>query len=114
MRDMLSEVREAAEADLAVFIRLVDRNRLLGHVHEDVIKWWTRRDAKSHQLLLLPRDHMKSALAAFYTAWKLTKDPILRVLLLSSTSNLAEKQLGFIKQIFESEVIVLPFWFWFL
>ncbi len=98
------EVRAAAEQDLAVFIRLVDRNRLLGHVHEDVIKWWTRKDAKSHQLLLLPRDHMKSALAAFYVAWILTKDPILRVLLLSSTSNLAEKQLGFIKQIFESEV----------
>jgi len=100
----LDEVRLAAEADLAVFIRLVDRNRLLGHVHEDVIRWWTRSDAKSHQLLLLPRDHMKSALAAFDIAWELTKDPILRVLLLSSTSNLAEKQLGFIKQIFESEV----------
>jgi len=98
------EVRKAAEADFAVFIRLVDKNRLLGHVHEDVIRWWTRDEAKSHQLLLLPRDHMKSALAAFKIAWRLTKDPILRVLLLSSTSNLAEKQLGFIKQIFESEV----------
>lgn len=47
---------------------------------------------------------MKSALAAFKVAWDLTKDPILRVLLISSTSNLAEKQLGFVKQIFESEV----------
>jgi len=100
----LAEVKAAAEADLAVYIRLVDRNRLLGHVHEDVIRWWTRADAKSHQLLLLPRDHMKSALAAFRVAWELAKDPILRVLLLSSTSNLAEKQLGFIKQILESEV----------
>lgn len=98
------EIRRAAEADLAVFIRLVDKNRLLGHVHEDVIKWWTRKDAKSHQLLLLPRDHMKSALVAFDAAWELTKDPTLRVLLISSTSNLAEKQLGFIKQIFESDV----------
>lgn len=104
MSSSLDEVRLAAEADLAVFIRLVDRNRLLGHVHEDVIRWWTRSNGKSHQLLLLPRDHMKSALAAFDIAWELTKDPILRVLLLSSTSNLAEKQLGFIKQIFESEV----------
>jgi len=100
----ISDVRNAAEKDLAVFIRLVDKNRVLGHVHEDVIRWWTRRDAKSHQLLLLPRDHMKSALVAFYAAWRLTKDPILRVLLISSTSNLAEKQLGFIKQIFESPV----------
>jgi phage terminase large subunit-like protein len=100
----LSEVRDAAEADLATFIQLVDRNRVLGHVHKDVIKWWTRKDAKSHQLLLLPRDHMKSALAAFSVVWELTKDPTLRVLLISSTSNLAEKQLGFIKQILESQV----------
>lgn len=104
MLSSLKDVRDAAEQDLAVFIRLVDRNRLLGHVHEDVIRWWTREDAKSHQLLLLPRDHMKSALAGFYVASELTKDPTLRVLLISSTSNLAEKQLGFIKQIFESEV----------
>jgi phage terminase large subunit-like protein len=47
---------------------------------------------------------MKSALAAFDVAWELAKDPTLRVLLISSTSNLAEKQLGFIKQILESEV----------
>jgi len=98
------EVRLAAEADLSIFIRLVDKNRLLGHIHEDVIKWWTRKDAKSHQLLLLPRDHMKSALAAFRVAWEVTKDPTLRVLLISSTSPLAEKQLGFIKQIIASEV----------
>ena len=47
---------------------------------------------------------MKSALVAFYAAWRLTRDPTLRVLLISSTSNLAEKQLGFVKQIFESGV----------
>jgi len=100
----LDEVRELAEANLSAFIRLVDKNRLLGHVHEDVISWWTRPDAKSHQLLLLPRDHMKSALVAFRVAWEITKDPTLRVLYISSTSNLAIKQLGFIKSLLTSEV----------
>ena len=98
------EIRKAAEADLISFIHLVDKNRVLGHVHEDVIRWWEREDAKTHQLLLLPRDHMKSALIAFRVAWYLTKDPTLRVLYISSTSSLAIKQLYFIKQIFESEV----------
>ena len=104
MSQAYSEVKEAAERDLVAFIKLVDKNRVLGHVHEDVIRWWTRPEAKSHQLLLLPRDHMKSALVAFRVAWSLAKDPTLRVVYLSSTSNLAEKQLGFIKQILESEV----------
>lgn len=42
---------------------------------------------------------MKSALAAYYTAWILTRDPTLRILYISSTSNLATKQLKFIKDI---------------
>jgi phage terminase large subunit-like protein len=42
---------------------------------------------------------MKSALVAYRIAWELTKDPTLRILLISSTSNLATKQLKFIKDI---------------
>jgi phage terminase large subunit-like protein len=71
----------------------------LGNVHREVISWWTSSGAKTHQLLLLPRDHMKSALVAYRVAWELTKDPSLRVLYISSTSNLATKQLKFIKDI---------------
>lgn len=88
-----------AESDLEEFIALVHPKRLLGSIHRRVIRWWTRQDAKSHQLLLLPRDHMKSALIAYRVAWELTKDPTLRVLFISSTSNLAVKQLKFIKDI---------------
>jgi hypothetical protein len=43
-------------------------------------------------------------MVAYRVAWELTKDPSLRVLYISATSNLAQKQLGFIKQIFESKV----------
>ena len=42
---------------------------------------------------------MKSALIAYRVAWEITKDPTLRVLFISSTSNLATKQLKFIKDI---------------
>lgn len=98
------QIREAAEADLEVFINLVTGGqRLLGAVHKELLSWWTREQGKDHQLTLLPRDHGKSAMIAYRVAWELTKDPTLRVLYISATSKLAEKQLGFIKQIFENK-----------
>lgn len=103
IEDERKEHREAAEASLEHFINLVHPKRMLGSIHKEVISWWTRQDAKTHQLLLLPRDHMKSALIAYRVAWELTKDPSLRVLYISSTSNLAIKQLKFIKDILTSD-----------
>lgn len=100
----VDQIREMAEADLVTFIRLVHPNRVLGAVHEELCRWWTREDSKSHQLVLLPRDHGKSAMVAYRVAWEITRNPAIRVLYISSTANLAEKQLGFIKDIFESKI----------
>lgn len=97
------ERRQLAESSLVEFIKLVHPNRVLGGIHLDVISWWTSSKARSHQLLLLPRDHMKSALIAYRVAWELTRDPTLRVLYISSTSNLATKQLKFIKDILTND-----------
>lgn len=91
--------RLQAENDLEAFINLVHPRRYLGNIHREVIRWWTASNAKNHQLLLLPRDHMKSALIAYRVVWELTRDPTLRVLYISSTSNLATKQLKFMKDI---------------
>ena len=99
----VEDIRLAAEGDLLFFIRLIAPEQVLGACHEEVISWWTKPDAKSHQLLLFPRDHQKSRLVAYRVAWELTKDPTLRVLYISSTANLAEKQLGFIKSILTSD-----------
>lgn len=98
------QVRQAAEQDLETFIRLVAPNEVIGSCHRDVLRWWTRPDAKSHQLLLFPRDHGKSRHIAYRVAWELTKDPTLRVLYISATANLAEKQLSFIKGILTSNI----------
>lgn len=92
-------IKQKALADLESFIRLVHPQRVLGHCHKDLLMWWAREEGKSHQLVLLPRDHQKSALAAYRVAWAITKDPTLRVLYISSTANLAYKQLKFIKDI---------------
>jgi hypothetical protein len=96
-------VRETALGSLEAFIKLVTPKRVLGNCHRDLIGWWTRQDAKSHQLILLPRDHQKSALAAYRVAWELTKNPAIRILYISATSKLAIKQLGFIKEILTSD-----------
>ena len=99
------EIRILAENDLEAFIQLVSKGtRVLGNCHKELIRWWCREEAKDHQLVLYPRDHGKSAMVAYRVAWELTKDPTLRVLYISATSTLAQKQLGFIKQIFESDI----------
>lgn len=97
-------IRIAAEEDLTKFIKLVAPHRFHGLIHDEVIRWWTRKGAKSHQLLLLPRDHLKSSLLAYRVAHRITIDPAVTIGYISSTSNLAEKQLKFIKDILSSNI----------
>lgn len=92
-------LRKRCEADLYAFIKYVHPHRVLGACHEEVISWWNKEDSLSHQLLLFPRDHQKSALVAYRVVWELTKNPALRILYVSATSNLATKQLKFMKDI---------------
>lgn len=98
------EIREKAESDLEFFIHLIAPQECMGLCHRRLIQWWERPDSKSHQLVLFPRDHGKSRYIAYRVAWHLTKDPTLRILYISATSNLAEKQLGFIKNILTSKI----------
>src|SRR6185369_13214322 len=98
------ERRRVAESDPEEFIKLVQPKRWLGNIHRDILRWWASSDASTHRLLLLPRDHMKSALAALFTVWEITRDPTIKVLYISSTSNLATKQLKFMKDILTSDV----------
>jgi hypothetical protein len=97
-------VKQAAEADLLTFIRLVAPHRILGSVHEELCAWWQREEAKDNQLVLLPRDHQKSAMIAYRVAWWITKHPETTVLYVSATANLAEKQLKAIKDILLSDI----------
>jgi hypothetical protein len=104
---MVSEkelIKQAAEADLLTFIRLVAPHRVLGAVHEELCAWWQREDAKDNQLVLLPRDHQKSQMIAYRVAWWITKHPETTVLYVSATANLAEKQLKAIKDVFLSDI----------
>ena len=100
----IEEIRELAEADLLTFIKLVAPHILFGAIHEELISWWARSEAKDNQLVLLPRGHMKSKLIAYRTAWHITKHPETTVLYVSATADLAEKQLYAIKQIIDSPI----------
>ena len=100
----IDQIRVAAEADLLTFIKLVAPHLLLGALHEELISWWGRTEKKDNQLVLLPRGHMKSKLAAYRTAWYVTKHPETTVLYVSATADLAEKQLYAIKQIIDSPI----------
>lgn len=101
-KEKLEAIREACEADLTTYIRTVAPYRILGAVHEDLLNWWERSEAKDNQLVLLPRAHQKSQLAAFRVAWYLTRHPELQILYVSATADLAEQQLNLIKNILTS------------
>lgn len=102
--DKFQAIRETAEGDLESFIKLVAPHMLLGSIHREVLGWWTRQDAKTNQLLLLPRGHLKSKLVAYRAAWWITKYPETTICYLSATADLAEKQLYQIKNILESPI----------
>jgi len=98
------EIRKAAEADLEKFIRLVAPYQVLGSIHQEWCSWTSSSKTLNHQLTLLPRDHGKSRMVAYKVAWTITRRPDVRILYISATSNLAEKQLTFIKQLLDSEI----------
>lgn len=105
VEDQKDLIRAAAEQSLENFIRLVHKGRVLGAVHVELIDWWEREDKASHDLTLLPRDHQKSALLGYRVAHRIVKDPAVRILYISSTTNLASKQLKFIKDILTSPIV---------
>lgn len=95
----IAEIKELAENSFIAFAHLVNPHRLYGDVHKEVMNWWDSSNIKANSLLLLPRDHQKSHLAAVKAAWLITKDPSTTLLYVSATSGLAEKQLLAIKNI---------------
>ncbi len=103
------EVRAAAESDLLAFIKLLAPHLLMGTCHEELINWWQSSARKKNCLVLLPRGHLKSKLIAYKTAWELTKDPTSTILYVSATSDLAEQQLGLVKQILVSRTY-MKYW----
>lgn len=109
MKLSFNEIKEAAEADLLVFIHLLAPHLLMGECHKELINWWQSGARKRNCLVLLPRGHLKSKLIAYKTAWELTRDPTSTILYVSATSDLAEQQLSLVKQILTSKTY-MKYW----
>lgn len=97
-------IRKRAEESLWFFAKLVNPHHMYGEIHHTLFDWWTRPDAKDNQMVLLPRDHLKSHCAAVRAAWEITRDPTITILYLSATATLAERQLYAIKNLLESDI----------
>lgn len=103
VEDLREERRKSCESSLLEFIKLLQPQRVLGNIHLECISWISSGNSGRNLLLLLPRDHGKSWLAAMYAAWEITRKPDVRILYISSTSPLAIKQLKAIKDILTSD-----------
>lgn len=100
----VQEIREAAEHDLAVFIRLVSPHLALSQCHLTLIDWWTSSVRSDNIMVLYPRAHLKSQLMAHKAVWELVRDPTATILYVSATSDLAEQQLYLMKNILTSAI----------
>jgi len=106
-KDKLSELREKALSDVMFFARMVNPNRHYGEIHEEWLKWLRYGGDTDNKLLLAPRGHMKSHLAAVDVAHEIICDPTITVMYLSATAELCEQQLLAIKQILTCDAVML-------
>lgn len=103
MRKELLEARELCEAYFWAFINIVMPQRYFGHLHQEMCQFLTNPNGKPDKLILVPRDHQKSVILALYAVWMITKNPCIRIAYITAKSGLAEKQIGFMKNILLSK-----------
>lgn len=103
MSKELLEKRKLLEDDFWMFVTVIMPQRYFGDLHREMCEFLTNPEGKRDKLVLVPRDHQKSVIAALYVVWRITKDPCIRVAYITSTFSLAEKQVGFMQNIFLSE-----------
>lgn len=97
-----ADIIKAAEGDLYTYAVLTNPTRVYGDEHRHVFH--LLEDNEYHQLLLLPRSHMKSHCIAVWVTWWITKHPETTVVYVSATDKLVLQQMYAMKQILESDV----------
>lgn len=98
------EIKQRAESDFGFYAKLVCPDLCFGAIHDELFRWMTSPERDLASLVLLPRGHLKSTVAAIWTSWRITIDPKVRILYVSATSALAEAQLYSVGQILTSRV----------
>lgn len=93
----LEQARLVLEADLYQFAKYVNPHYVYGDVHEQVFHWLQNDGPHGHQLLLMPRGHLKSHCIAVWCVWQITRDPATSIVYLSAGEDLATLQISAIK-----------------
>jgi len=94
------ELREYYENDLWEFAKYINPHDCYGEVHEQIFKWLSNPDCSDHQLILVPRAHLKSHCIAVWAVWQITRDPTTTMVYLSAMEELATVQVNAIKGMF--------------
>jgi len=99
----IKDLREDYENDLFAFAKYINPHYQYGDIHERVFSWLSKPDSKDHQLLLLPRGHLKSHCIAVWCVWTITKKPWSTIVYLSAGEDLATAQVYAIKNMLLSD-----------
>lgn len=92
------EKRNRYESNLWEFAKYINPHYMYGDIHERVFRWLSSPKCNDHQLLLMPRGHLKSHCIAVWCIWQITNDPTSTIVYLSSGEDLAKAQIFAIKQ----------------
>ena len=103
LADKIKELKDFYEGNLYEFAKYINPNYMYGDVHEEVFRWLSAKDASDHQLLLLPRGHLKSHCIAVWCVWIITKEPWSTIVYLSAGEDLATGQVYSIKNMLLSD-----------
>lgn len=103
MSKEVNQLREACLEDFWTFAQVVSK-RYFGDVHREVSRFLQHAPTRD-KLLLIPRDHQKSVIIALYCAWLIVRDPTITIAYVTATQGLAKKQIRFIQNILESDVV---------
>ena len=97
------QAREILEHDLWEFAKYINPHYGYGDIHEEVFRWFSNPSATDHQLLLLPRAHLKSHCIAVWCVWEITRNPATSIVYLSAGEDLATVQVSAIKHMLTSD-----------
>lgn len=101
--EIRDQVRQALELDLFEFAKYINPHYMYGDIHEKVFRWLSSENCSEHQLLLMPRGHLKSHCIAVWCVWQITRDPTTTIVYLSAGEDLAHAQVHAIKQMITCE-----------
>lgn len=102
-RESREALKALCEADIFKFAQWVNPFYCYGDIHEDTMHWLGDENASDHQLLLMPRAHLKSHEIITWCAWWITKHPDTSIVYLSAGEDLASAQISALKRILTSD-----------